>query len=183
MCTCVHVRVHMPVLGCQPDVLVSQQTQQAWLSTEPRNYWEQRKWPRDTELSRFTFQRLGRFRHLSRHLWSSCLLSCLPPPHPPLPETALWVLGSEKPSHPFSSRWSCWAQWPESWRPHACPPLPRPQRLAAATSLAFRGSVCSLSWSLSWQNGLWLTLPVTPKVSCLFQVDMYGEFSLGQRRW
>lgn len=80
MCVCV------PVLGCQPDVLVqgvspfsssvSQQVQQAWLSREPRNCWEQRKWPRDTELSRCTFQRLDSFRLLPRHLWSSCLLPC-----------------------------------------------------------------------------------------------------------
>lgn len=105
VCACTCVCVHMPVLGCQPDVLVqsvspfssgvSQQTQQAWLSTEPRNCWEQRNWPRDAELSRCMFQRLGRFRCLSRHLWSSRLLSCpRPPPPPPHPRSLRQPCGS-----------------------------------------------------------------------------------------
>ena len=155
MCVCV------PVLGCQPDVLVqsvspfsssvSQQAQQAWLSREPRNCWEQRKWPRDTELSRCMFQRLDGFRLLPRHLWSSCLLPC---PCSLRQPCGSW--GWRSPAIP-SPAVGVGAAGPSVLSPGVHTPAHPPpclQRLAAATRLAFRRCILSLSWSLSWQNGL-----------------------------
>ena len=66
-------------------------------------------------------------------------MELLPAPLPLLPETALWVLGLEKPSDPFSSRWS-WsrrARCPESWRPHSCPPSAMPPETRRSNKAGF----------------------------------------------
>lgn len=71
-CVCAFAcSTRVPVLGCWAGVLVqtvlpfsgsvSQPAQHVWFSVEPVSCWEGRKWLRDTEHSRCTFQHLDFF--------------------------------------------------------------------------------------------------------------------------